>query len=296
MAELNSSGSGPTDRKIRLKNLLDKGNAIGSNAEAEDTVETISALKQIIIESDEIIGEGNVGDRTEHTTEIVMDAQLLKLSHQAVAKVLEASTEFNDGIYQNAIAGLVFKDDYDNWNALSDVAIGICRTCKVSTSMLGSFDLNVTETQKVHKEKQQRRKNKNNAEQREPEEVTKLEKQDKGAKKVKIIHKQIVRAFEENNRDPVPFYKLVIDPNNFMNTVENIFQVSFLARDGIVAIETGDDNLPHVRVTIKNEKDLVQHTSQSVCSVNLQLCKEMITFYDIKEPMLTLVNTMEQDD
>ncbi|XP_055843393.1 EP300-interacting inhibitor of differentiation 3 [Episyrphus balteatus] len=287
MADLNST-QGPTDRKIRLKNLLDKGSAIGGNVESEGTVDTISAIKNIIVESDEIIDEGNVGDRAEHTTEVVMDAQLLKISHQTVDKVLEASTDFNDGIYQNAIANLVFRDDNDNWNALAEIAIGICRASKFSTSMLGSFDLTVTATQKPNKEKQQKRRTKNNAEELEPEEMAQLEKQDKGAKKVKIILKQIVRAFEENNRFPLPFYQLVIDPDNFMNTVENVFQVAFLARDGAVAIETGDGNMPHVRVTNPKEKDLVKHTNQSVCSINMDVCKEMIAFYDIKEAMLKI--------
>lgn len=286
MADLNSTG--PTDRKIRLKNLLDKGSAIGGNVEVGGTVDTIIAIKDIITASDEIIDEGNVGDRAEHTAEVVMDAQLLKISHQTVAKVLEASTDFNDGIYQNAIASLVFKDDNDNWNALAEIAIGMCRASKYSTSMLGTFDLDIAPAQQPSKEKQQRVKSKNIAEELEPEDVAELEKQDKGAKKVKIILKQIVREFDLNNRFPLPFYKLVIDPHSFMNTVENIFQVAFLARDGAVAIETGDDNMPHVRVTNPKEKDLVKHTNQSVCSINTELCNKMIEFYDIKEAMLKI--------
>lgn len=288
MSDLNCSG--PLDRKIRLKNLLDKGSVIGGNVEVESTVDTISAIKDIIAASDEIIEEGNVGERAEHTAEVVMDAQILKMSHQNVAKILEASTDFNDGIYQNAIAGLVFKDDNDNWNALANLAIGICRTSKFSPSMLGTFDIKTMPKPKPKKERQ-RKATKNIGEERQPEDVDQLEKQDKGAKKVKIIYKQIVQAFEANNRFPLPFYKLVIDPNCFMNTVENIFQVAFLARDGVVAFETGDDNMPHIRVTNPKEKDLVKHTNQSVSSVNLEVCKKMIEFYNIQDAMLHIDRT-----
>ncbi|NXT95924.1 NSE4A protein, partial [Anhinga rufa] len=43
---------------------------------------------------------------------------------------------------------------------------------------------------------------------------------------------------------PISFFDLVIDPNSFARTVENIFHVSFIIRDGFARLKLDDDKLP----------------------------------------------------
>ncbi|NXJ95549.1 EID3 inhibitor, partial [Corythaixoides concolor] len=52
---------------------------------------------------------------------------------------------------------------------------------------------------------------------------------------------------------PISFFDLVIDPNSFARTVENIFHVSFLIRDGFARIKLDDDKLPIIEPTKDNE-------------------------------------------
>lgn len=44
-----------------------------------------------------------MAEKVENTSEIVMDAQLMKNVHESVSKLLLANAEFNDGMYSNAI-------------------------------------------------------------------------------------------------------------------------------------------------------------------------------------------------
>ena len=42
----------------------------------------------------------------------------------------------------------------------------------------------------------------------------------------------------------INLFKFIINPNDFAQSVENIFYLSFLIRDGKVALETLDDGQP----------------------------------------------------
>jgi hypothetical protein len=45
----------------------------------------------------------------------------------------------------------------------------------------------------------------------------------------------------------VPFFDFVVNPRSFGQTVENIFYVSFLVRDGLINLSFDDDGLPTLR-------------------------------------------------
>lgn len=136
--------------------------------------------------------------------------------------------------------------------------------------MLGAIDVEPKE--RVVREKQQRRRTVLTQEKR-PETIQQLKRDDRGAEKVNIILKQVNDLFRQHNREPIPYYKLIIDPGNFMNTVENAFQIAFLARDGNIAIETGNDGYPQVRMAPKDEIERHPDTSQAICSLNMGLCQ-----------------------
>lgn len=106
-----------------------------------------------------------------------------------------------------------------------------------------------------------------------PETVSRLQKEQKSAQKLNLVLKQINQLYQQY-KTAIPYYQLIVDPENFMNTVDNAFQVSFLFRDGTVYFEQDDFGLPAVRPVHKHEKDRQNaETYQCISSLTPSLCE-----------------------
>lgn len=70
--------------------------------------------------------------------------------------------------------------------------------------------------------------------------VARIEKQEDGVEEtVQYIMNVVTAAYRQNKNKPISYFELVINPDSFGATVENIFHVSFLVRDGYVIISWG---------------------------------------------------------
>jgi len=61
------------------------------------------------------------------------------------------------------------------------------------------------------------------------------------------VLKTLIEKFQENGRRSVEYFRFVIDPDCFGNTVENMFHISFLVKDGRVALKIAENGLPVLR-------------------------------------------------
>lgn len=88
----------------------------------------------------------------------------------------------------------------------------------------------------------------------------------------------------------VSLFQFAVNPYSFGQTVENLFYISFLVKDGYVALGTDDDGLPTLRCTQPRtasemrEKGASRH--QAIFSLDFKTWRKLITAFDITEPLI----------
>ncbi|XP_014681417.1 PREDICTED: non-structural maintenance of chromosomes element 4 homolog A-like [Priapulus caudatus] len=98
------------------------------------------------------------------------------------------------------------------------------------------------------------------------------------------------RLYKQYN-GPVDYFELVVNPDSFGQTVENIFHVAFLVRDGLAEIYLDEDKLPVIKpVMEKNKHEEDQHNmgprKQFIMSLTMDEWKEIKKTFQIQRPLI----------
>jgi len=110
----------------------------------------------------------------------------------------------------------------------------------------------------------------------------------------------------------IAFFKFVINPHSFGQTIENMFYVSFLIRDGKIGVTIDDRGLPTLSMLLTpthichqtdqyldfpevsgTAKGHETAKHQAVLALDMQQWEELIDLFDIKEP---LIRHREEED
>lgn len=110
-------------------------------------------------------------------------------------------------------------------------------------------------------------------------------------KEVERILGLLQTYFQKYPDTPVSYFEFVIDPNSFSRTVENIFYVSFIIRDGFARIRLDQDRLPILEPTNVSQgeeesDDCSFGRKQGVISLSLQDWKNIVSTFEISEAMI----------
>ncbi|KAK3310773.1 Nse4 C-terminal-domain-containing protein [Chaetomium strumarium] len=89
----------------------------------------------------------------------------------------------------------------------------------------------------------------------------------------------------------IDLLRFVVNPRSFGQTVENMFYVSFLIREGSVKLEFDGDGLPAIEPVRRNpsaetsrSKAAMRH--QAIMSIDMATWRDIIEAFNIKEPMI----------
>ncbi|XP_074089580.1 non-structural maintenance of chromosomes element 4 homolog A [Macrotis lagotis] len=138
-----------------------------------------------------------------------------------------------------------------------------------------------------------RRKDKKEEARSMPAELKRMEESQQEAteKEVERILGLLQTYFREEPETPISFFDFVIDPDSFARTVENIFHVSFIVRDGFARIRLDQDKLPIIEpITQGNEESEQQSTQirhQDIISLSYQDWKDIVRTFEISQPMIS---------
>ncbi|XP_017042916.1 non-structural maintenance of chromosome element 4 [Drosophila ficusphila] len=279
-SRLLEEGSAQDSRILCLQNLIEKNIEIEQQIEAKTFDQSIAAIEEILRTANDI-NKGHE-DRRTNSTELVLDTELLRRNHEVVGKAIQYNTNFTDRMVITAINDLVFKEQEEDWDAVCSLALQFGRPLFTNDSMLPFID--VTPKEVIPKQRAQR-KQKSQVEEKRPKKSDKLERKDEGAASVSHMLKQIRQIYREGGNEPIPYFKLICNPNNFMDTVQNALQLSFLAKEKYIAIENGDDGLPLVNV-VNSKSSEDNEPAQAICSIDVSFCEKMVKHYNLREPML----------
>ncbi|KAK0525562.1 hypothetical protein OC842_005463 [Tilletia horrida] len=103
-----------------------------------------------------------------------------------------------------------------------------------------------------------------------------------------VMVRQIANLLEEVGE--VNLFNFVVDPTSFSNTVENLFYVSFLIRDGKVSLETDNEEGEPIlmRAEPPREEDYAQGLTkrQIVMEFDMKIYRDIIETYGITESII----------
>lgn len=104
----------------------------------------------------------------------------------------------------------------------------------------------------------------------------------------KVLVAELTRAAELSEQTieetSISYFDFVLNPTSFSQTIENIFHVSFLIKDGKVAINIEDDGLPYIHLMPQSTgsvDDLPRQ--QMILSLDMKEWQELVTALDLEE-------------
>ncbi|XP_075390542.1 non-structural maintenance of chromosomes element 4 homolog A isoform X2 [Tenrec ecaudatus] len=110
-------------------------------------------------------------------------------------------------------------------------------------------------------------------------------------KEVERILGLLQTYFHEDPETPISFFDFVVDPHSFPRTVENIFHVSFIIRDGFARIRLDQDRLPIIEpVNMNEDHESIDHSTQNrnqgIISLSYRDWEEIVKTFEISEPVI----------
>ncbi|TKR93226.1 hypothetical protein L596_007722 [Steinernema carpocapsae] len=112
---------------------------------------------------------------------------------------------------------------------------------------------------------------------------------------IKHASRTFKEAYTVNGQKPIPFFKFALDSTDFSRSVENVFHLSFILKEGYMKIQLSENKELELVPVGKNERKIAgiddrtqQETNQMICGFDYSLWKKFIRKYKLEScgPMI----------
>ncbi|CAL1293598.1 unnamed protein product [Larinioides sclopetarius] len=174
------------------------------------------------------------------------------------------------------------------WDKLGEISKDLMYTVPNFSFLYGTFDAEPIEAPK--KIRKQIVKDKV-GEQTKPEKVNpnaSTKQQDvmlASAERILAIFQKLTK---KSTTGALCFYEFVTDPQSFTRTVENIFLVSLLVKEGFLSICLDEQNLPCLKSVSRSEKERWDTTKvqQTVVSLTMEEWQDIVKTFNFRTPLI----------
>ncbi|KAG8213635.1 Nse4 C-terminal-domain-containing protein [Butyriboletus roseoflavus] len=169
-----------------------------------------------------------------------------------------------------------------DWDKIGRKALAKSRRVPVTGFMLGPLSTEQKKRGPIKRQKQEKAQ----AEERRPQEIKEedIKRSDNETTKNVLKIKDILE-----NTGPINVFKFIVNPNDFAQSVENLFYLSFVIRDGECAFEINDDGEPIVmrcEQPTMDERAAGVHARQIVMEFDMATWKRAIEVWNITESQI----------
>ncbi|XP_015111557.1 EP300-interacting inhibitor of differentiation 3 [Diachasma alloeum] len=296
----NSTGSrrsvyeSPQARHKKLREMLDRTSMLQENA----TVACLDVLAETVEEVENI--HLDIDDKIVNQDQILLDSQVMKASSQVIRGAMQSLDQETNSYSATDFASKLLKyvrnlaDDTvqePNWELLGREVAAFIKPCGSSSTLLHCMEPIPKSEVQPKKPKFINRTRDVLLPAKKPEKVVAIANDDNPVDKSvdKIAH--LTKKYYKRNKEPLNFFKLIVNPHDFGKTVENMLHVAFLVRDGRMELLVGEDDdllIQPVPKEVLEEQEAHGNLSRiaNIPTLNMEIWKLLIEALDITEPMI----------
>ncbi|KAJ0169894.1 hypothetical protein K1T71_014500 [Dendrolimus kikuchii] len=266
------------DRKLRYRTLLEDLSILGDENCNDECMEKTS---QAVQEVQELLAEGGVEERVKHPGEGYLDSRVLKATSVLAVRYTEAVSG-NINTYDKHELAQHIRENPEFWELMFP------REVPQLGFLYGTFA--PTPPEQRPRAPRRRVERQQAAELKAPEAVERLEKTEEGPEMVSRVNRFINKQYKANGGQPISYFHVVLDPDSFSRTIENVYHVSFLVRDGMVSVDLDEEyELPFITpVAQQGEQSDISNENQFIVSLDMKRWQELIEAFKIRKPMMVL--------
>ncbi|KAF7414225.1 hypothetical protein HZH68_002714 [Vespula germanica] len=278
----------PQERKEILWNALSCALSLRERSEHLD-VGDLRTLEQVMKEGDDAVLEISLDEKMNNQEEIFLDSEAINISSKILTRCTKSLTQnissYNHIDFAKKILQYTRKlpDELlenPDWSVLETEVTRSFKRIPEYTTLLGSLTplekKEIVNKRSTIKEAQAIMKS--------PENVVVVNKDEESVEETVDKIKKFIKHYYKINQKPLDFYCLILDPNDFGKTIENMLYVSFLIRDdntGILVIQLCSKEM------IMQKKQVGTHINiQNIMSLNMEQWKILKDTYRLEKPIL----------